>query len=123
MLTVGALSFIVPAALFAFVVLPALWWLLRLIPPAPQRVRFPAIRFVMRLVNPEESSAKTPLWLVILRTALIVLVILAAAHPVLNAGAQLEGKGPVVLVVDDGWAAGRNWPASTRNWSPSAWRS
>ena len=60
MLTLGALSFIAPAALFALLVLPVLWWLLRLIPPAPQRVRFPAIRFVMRLINPEESSAKTP---------------------------------------------------------------
>jgi hypothetical protein len=108
-LSLGALSFVVPAALFAFLVLPVLWWLLRLIPPAPQRIRFPAIRLIMRLVNPEESSAKTPLWLVILRTALIALVILAAAHPVFNAGAEIDGEGPVVLVVDDGWGSARNW--------------
>ena len=63
MLTYGAFSFIAPAALLGFLTLPILWWLLRVIPPAPRRVRFPAIRIIMQLVNPEESSAKTPIWL------------------------------------------------------------
>jgi len=111
MMTIGALSFIAPWALLGLLALPALWWLLRIIPPAPRRIRFPAIRLIMRLVNPEESSAKTPLWLVILRFALVAAVIVTAAHPVLNATNQVDGRGPLVLVVDDGWAAARNWDA------------
>ncbi len=109
MFTLGAVSFVAPAALLALVSLPILWWLLRVIPPAPRRVRFPAIRLVMRLVNPEESSAKTPLWLTLLRLALLALIILGAAHPVLNANKQIAEDGPLILIVDDGWASARHW--------------
>src|SRR5688500_9103426 len=42
------------------------------------------------------------------------LVILALAHPLLNPTARLAGSGPVVLLVDDGWAAARDWPARQR---------
>src|SRR5215212_9449513 len=37
------------------------------------------------------------------------LVILALAHPLLNPQAALPGDGPLALVVDDGWAASRDW--------------
>ena len=81
MFSLGALSFAAPVALLALAAVPVLWWLLRVIPPAPKRVRFPAIRLIMRLVNPEESSAKTPLWLTLLRMALILLVIVGRGTP------------------------------------------
>ena len=115
MFSLGALSFVAPVALLALAAVPALWWLLRVIPPAPKRVKFPAIRLIMRLVNPEESSAKTPLWLTLLRIALILLVIVGAAHPILNAQNQVIAGGPLVLVVDDDWAAARNWQARQRS--------
>ena len=109
MFTMGALSFVAPAALLGLAFLPVLWWLLRVIPPAPKRLRFPAIRLVMKLVNPEEESAKTPLWLILLRLAILVLIIVGAAHPIFNAGSKMVGSGPLVLVVDDGWTAAQNW--------------
>ncbi len=109
MFTLGALSFAAPVALLALAALPIIWWLLRIIPPAPKCIRFPAIRLIMCLTNPEESSAKTPLWLTLLRLALVSLLILGAAHPLLNAGNQLTGTGPLVIVIDDGWAAAKNW--------------
>jgi hypothetical protein len=109
MFTLGAISFVAPVALLALVSLPILWWLLRVIPPAPRRVRFPAIRLIMRLVNPEESSAKTPLWLTLLRLALLTLIILGAAHPILNANNNIAEDGPLILVIDDGWASAKHW--------------
>ena len=109
MLSVGAVSFAVPWALAALALLPVLWWLLRLTPPAPWLVRFPPIRLLLALASRQESSAKSPLWLLLLRLALAVAVILAAAHPLFNAATSLTGSGPLVLVVDDGWAAARDW--------------
>jgi hypothetical protein len=114
MFALAGLSFVAPVALLALAAVPVLWWLLRVIPPAPKRVRFPPIRLIMRLVNPEESSAKTPLWLTLLRLALIVLVILGAAHPIWNAQTQVVAAGPLVLVIDDDWAAARNWSQRQR---------
>src|SRR5919108_3264975 len=111
MLSLGPLAFAAPWLLLGLAVLPVLWWLLRVTPPAPRRIRFPAIRLLLGLVPKEETPAKTPLWLIILRMVLASLVILALAHPLLNPTARLSGSGPVLLVVDDGWAAGRDWPA------------
>src|SRR5271170_8430585 len=111
MLTLGSLAFAAPWLLVGFAMLPILWWLLRVTPPAPRRIPFPALRFLMDLVPREETPARTPLWLILLRMLLAALVILAVAHPLLNPQARLAATGPIVLVVDDGWAAAHDWPA------------
>ncbi len=109
MLTLGPISFAAPWALAAFLVLPVLWWLLRITPPQPLRIAFPPVRLLFDLTSREETSAKSPPWLLILRMALAIAVILGAAHPLLNATAGLRGGGPLILVIDDGWAAAGNW--------------
>ena len=114
MLSLGPPAFASPWILLALVVLPALWWLLRVTPPAPRLIRFPAIRLLFGLQQKEETPAHTPLWLLILRTMLAALVIFGLARPILNPGAEFTGSGPLVLVVDNGWAAAADWPARER---------
>jgi uncharacterized protein DUF4159/aerotolerance regulator-like protein len=109
MLSLGPLAFAAPWLLLGLTVLPVLWWLLRVTPPAPRRVRFPALRLLLGLTPREETPAKTPLWLILMRMALIALIILALAHPLLNPNATLAGNGPLVLAVDNGWTAARHW--------------
>ena len=86
----GALAFLSPWWLAALAALPALWWLLRVTPPAPRHVRFPAIRLLLELTPKEETPAHTPWWLLLLRLAIAALVIAALAHPLLNPAARLE---------------------------------
>ena len=114
MLNLGVLAFLNPWLLVALGVLPVLWWLLRVTPPAPKRVRFPALRLLLKLNAEQETPAHTPLWLLALRLLLAALVILALAHPLANPGARLTGSGPLVLVVDDGWSAAGHWQARSR---------
>src|ERR1700716_4643387 len=102
MLELGSLAFVSPWLLLAFTALPIIWWLLRATPPAPRRLRFPAIRLLLGLVPREETPARTPLWLILLRMALTALIILALAHPLLNPSARLAANGPLVPVVDHG---------------------
>jgi hypothetical protein len=105
------LAFAAPWALAALALLPLLWWLLRVIPPAPQQVRFPAIRLLFGLEAREDTAARTPPWVLLLRLVLAAAVILAAAGPLLNPGRPLaKGGGPLVIAVDDGWASARDWP-------------
>jgi hypothetical protein len=111
MSALAGIAFLSPLWLAALAALPILWWLLRVTPPAPRRALFPAIRLLLALQPKEETPAQTPLWLLILRLLIAALVILALAHPLLNPGARLATDGPIILVVDDGWAAARNWPA------------
>jgi uncharacterized protein DUF4159/aerotolerance regulator-like protein len=109
MLALGSLAFASPWLLAALAALPVIWWLLRVTPPAPRRIVFPAIRLLFGLIPREETPARTPWWLILLRTVLAALVVLALAHPVLNPQNRLAGTGPVALVLDDGWSAARDW--------------
>jgi Domain of unknown function (DUF4159)/Aerotolerance regulator N-terminal len=111
MLALGSLAFASPWLLLGLAALPIIWWLLRVTPPAPRRIAFPAIRLLLGLVPREETPARTPLWLILLRTALAALVIIAVAHPLLNPQTRLAGTGPILVIIDDGWAAARDWPA------------
>src|SRR5437764_8444867 len=109
MLALGSFAFAAPWLLVALAALPVIWWLLRVTPPAPRRISFPAIRLLLGLRPREETPARTPWWLILLRTVLAGLVILGLAHPLLNPQTRLPGDGPVALVIDDGWAAARDW--------------
>ena len=108
-MSLGALAFASPWMLAALALLPLVWWLLRLTPPAPRRVVFPAVRLLGGLGKTEETPAKTPWWLVALRLGIAALIVLALAGPVVNRGIVLDGSGPVLLVIDDGWAAASDW--------------
>jgi len=103
------LSFAAPWLLLTAAALPLLWWLLRILPPAPRRQDFPALRLLLGLTASAPSPARSPLWLVLLRLTLAAALIAAAAHPLWNAAPPLA-EGPLLLVVDDGWAAAHSWP-------------
>ncbi len=108
-MNIGNLSILAPALLAAFVALPILWWLLRLTPPSPKRIPFPAIRLLFGLTPREETPHRTPWWLILLRVVIAALVIAALSHPVWNAGANFGRSGPLLLVVDNGWSAAPHW--------------
>jgi hypothetical protein len=102
--------FVSPWILIALAALPLLWWLLRVTPPAPRIEAFPALRLLLGLNATEETPARTPWWLLALRLTAATLVIVALARPVTNAGAGFAGRGPMLLVIDNGWASAADWP-------------
>src|SRR3954447_10574594 len=104
------LGFSTPAVLLAAAALPALWLLLRVTPPQPRRIDFPPLKLIMDLVPRQESPARTPWWLLLLRLIIAALVITAMAGPVWNAGKDTSaGSGPLVILLDNGWAAAGDW--------------
>ncbi len=103
--------FAAPWLLLALAALPLLWWLLRVTPPSPRTQRFPAISLLLGLQAEERSSARTPWWLLALRVVAAGLLIVGLAGPVLDAAGGLPGQGPVLLVIDDDWAAAPGWAA------------
>ncbi|MFN8947518.1 MAG: DUF4159 domain-containing protein [Alphaproteobacteria bacterium] len=109
MLSLGPLAFGAPWVLLGLAVLPVIWWLLRVTPPAPRRVAFPAVRLLLGLPQGEETPARTPLWLLALRMLIAALVILALADPYLNPQIANQKKSAIVIVVDNGWAAAARW--------------
>lgn len=110
MLELGPLVFASPWLLVALASLPILWWLLRVTPPSPRLLAFPPTRLLLALKPQEETPARTPLWLILLRMLIAALIIFAVARPLLNPGAALHGSGPLILVIDDGWGSAVDWP-------------
>ena len=103
--------FAAPWLLLGLVALPLLWWLLRVTPPSPRLQSFPAIRLLAGLRADEHTAARTPWWLLALRLLAAALVIIGLAGPILDAAGGLPGSGPLLLVIDDGWAAAPDWTA------------
>lgn len=106
----SALTFATPMALAALLLLPVIWWLLRFTPPRPETVRFPPIRLLLGLANREEQPDKTPWWLLLIRLLLAALVIIGVSQPLYAPGrVNTVSTTPVLLVVDDSWAAAKSW--------------
>jgi hypothetical protein len=103
------LSFGTPLILAALLVLPVLWWLLRVTPPLPRRTLFPPLRLLRGLEDEEQAPAATPWWLLLLRLLAAALLILALADPLLGRSPKLTSTGPLVLLVDNGWTAAKGW--------------
>src|SRR6185312_9602172 len=107
------LSFGAPWILAALALLPAIWFLLRVTPPSPKRVIFPPLRLLLGLKDTEETPARTPFWLLLLRMIAAAAVITALAEALLGQSAKVEGSGPVILFVDNGWTAAHGWDKRT----------
>ena len=106
-----SLSFGTPLALWGLLALPVIWWLLRFTPPRPQSIKFPPLRILLGLQTQEETPDKTPWWLLALRLGLAAALIFAVAQPHKNDNsATKNNSGPLLLIVDNGWAAAETWP-------------
>src|SRR5580693_5560197 len=105
------LGFASPLLLLGLLSLPVLWWLLRLVPPRPRRVAFPPTRLLFDIAPKEETPARTPWWLTLLRLLLATLIVLAAAGPLWNPPvASSSNNLPMALLIDDTWSAAASWP-------------
>ncbi|MCK8483701.1 DUF4159 domain-containing protein [Aliiroseovarius sp. S2029] len=104
------IAFTTPWLLAGLVALPVLWWLLRAIPPAPLRQRFPAVVLLLGLEDRDAESDRTPWWLLVLRLLAVAALILGFAGPILNPEQRQAGRGPLLIFVDAGWTAASDWP-------------
>jgi len=115
MISALSLGFTEPLVLTGLITLPALWWLLRLIPPRPRRIDFPPTRLLFAIVPREETPARTPWWLTLLRLALAATIIIAAAGPLWHPPlAATKTQAPLAILFDDGWTAASTWEARLR---------
>ena len=103
------LAFAAPAVLAALVGLVGLYFLLRLTPPSPRQTIFPPLQLLIGLDPNETTPARTPWPILALRLAIGALIILAMAEPLWNSLVALSGSGPLLVLIDDGFAAAPGW--------------
>jgi len=103
------LAFAAPAVLAALIGLVGLYFLLRVTPPSPRQAIFPPLRLLLGLNPNETTPARTPWPILALRLAIGALIILAMAEPLWNSLVAVSGSGPLLILVDDGFAAAPTW--------------
>lgn len=93
--------------------LPGMWWLLNAVPPKPKPMQIPSIRLLFDIDMPERKPASMPIWWKMICMGAATLSLLAAAQPDFDhhKGAITKADGPVVLALDSGWEAAKNWDA------------
>jgi hypothetical protein len=99
------LAFAAPAVLAALIGLAALYFLLRVTPPRPRQALFPPLRLLFGLDPRDTEPARTPWPILALRLVIAALIIVAMAGPLWNSLAGIAGSGPLLVVIDDGWAS------------------
>ncbi|MEM8617459.1 MAG: BatA domain-containing protein, partial [Pseudomonadota bacterium] len=112
---IGPIGFAAPWLLVALATLPVLWIILRAVPPAPIRRRFPGVALLLGLNDDDTVTDRTPWWLLLLRMLAVAALIIGLAGPVLNPQADPSERrtGPMLIVIDATWASARDWPSQT----------
>lgn len=109
-MSIFSISFGAPLILAALALLPIIWWLNRLTPPKPTQEPFPPFAILLSVLKKEDTPAKSPWWLTLIRILLCAFVVLALAEPVYNPDQQKQlASGPLVIVVDDSWSSAPDW--------------
>lgn len=110
-MTLGPFIFGAPLALLGLIALPVIWYILRATPPAPQDADLPSLRLLDDVQPEDETPARTPWWILLLRILAAAAAIIGLSGPIYAPGAQSSGdaSGPVLIVMDDGWASAPRW--------------
>lgn len=107
---IGPIGFAAPWLLLGLLALPILWIILRAVPPAPIRRRFPGVALLLGLKDDDTVTDRTPWWLLLLRMVAVAAVIIGLAGPVLNPQQDRQsGSGPLLIVMDGGWPGAQDW--------------
>ena len=77
-----------PLALLGLIALPVIWFILRATPPAPQEADLPSLRLLDDVDPQEETPARTPWWILLLRILAAALAIFGLAKPIYAPGVQ-----------------------------------
>ncbi|MGZ9109289.1 MAG: DUF4159 domain-containing protein [Micavibrio sp.] len=109
MIALGQIVFMNPWILAGLLALPVLWFLLRVFPPVPRMIHLPSAWLLDGLIPEQQTTSKTPWWILLLRTLIAALILLALAQPVINPAESLNISGSLRIVMDNGWASGQTW--------------
>ena len=113
-LVLGPVTFLSPLVLLGLLLLPIIWWILRVTPPQPKKAEFPPLQILADVMTEEETPDSTPPWLLLFRLLLAAILAIALARPLLS-GNTHDVSRPLALIIDDGWDAAPNWAVTIKD--------
>lgn len=101
-----------PLALLGLLTLPLIWILLRTLPPPARRQLFPPVSLLLEARDQQAQAATCPLWLRLLRIAMLAAATAGIAEPYFRPSGDSAGDGnPILILFDGGWAGAAEWDA------------
>ncbi len=110
-MTLGPFLFGAPLALIGLLALPVIWLILRSTPPAPRLAELPSLILLDGIASREETPARTPWWVLVIRMLAAALACIGLSLPVYAPGVSSTDAptGPVLIVIDNGWTSAPRW--------------
>ncbi|MEO1303562.1 MAG: DUF4159 domain-containing protein [Pseudomonadota bacterium] len=110
-MSLGPFLFMAPLTLLGLIALPVIWYILRATPPSPKQAQLPSLRLLDDVAAKEETPARTPWWILLLRLGAAALAIIGLAQPLYapNAVRGSTDAESVLVVIDDGWTSAQRW--------------
>ncbi len=111
MTALGPFLFGAPLALLMVLALPLLLFILRATPPPPKQIELPSVRILEGVLPREETPARTPWWIWLLRLLAALAAIIGLSQPVYAPKAKTGAAdtGAILLVIDNGWPSATRW--------------
>jgi hypothetical protein len=98
-------------ALFGLLLTPIIWVIVKSYPPIPKSYNFSSFFLLSKIAQEVPKNEKTPLWLVIFRIFLFILLVLFFSKPFLKNNSSIadEKYEKYVIVADIGWSIAKDW--------------
>ena len=96
-------------ALTSVISLPILFFILKFYPPSPKRANFSSLFLLKDIVVKNTAKSKYPIWLLIYRLLICLLVILFFSKPYITKDSDIENYKNYVIIADNGWSIANNW--------------
>ncbi|WP_120495308.1 DUF4159 domain-containing protein [Kiloniella sp. EL199] len=109
MLNFGIIGFLNPWLLLGLITLPVVWLILRITPPSPKKITFPALRLLFGLQGASSKPEKTSWWLILLRIMILLILILALAEPIYAPVKRTDTTYNTLVLLDNDWASAGSW--------------
>lgn len=112
-MVIGPIGFGAPWVLLGLVMLPVLYWFLRVSPPVPRRIWFPGTTLLAGLEDSNPVAQRTPWWLLVLRLLAMAMAVIAFAEPIWRPAptAEVNDTDALLIVIDAGATAAPDWTA------------
>ena len=98
-------------ALLGLALTPVIWIIVKSLPPVPKSFNFSSFFLLEKIDHDNSKNKKTPLWLVLFRTFLFILIVFFFSKPFLKNENSITGEKyeKYIIVADIGWSIAKDW--------------
>ena len=96
-------------ALIGLISLPIIFYIIRFYPPTPKQKDFSSLFLLKDIISKSSSKSKFPIWLLIFRLLICMLIILFFSDPFISNSKKNTEVKNYIIIADNSWSIANNW--------------